>query len=81
MRFSKSAALAVLDARAEKIAFEQKFDRQRGTAQLEPLLTDPVTLELIGRSVEYGRMRAFEQFAEAIEEGFRFEYPPIGEKS
>ena len=27
----------------------------------------------IARAVEYGRMKAFEQFAEAIEEGFIFD--------
>ncbi|ABM96924.1 hypothetical protein [Methylibium petroleiphilum] len=73
-RFGKSAALAALDARAARIAAEQKFDRSNGTSQLRPPgARDEITDEIINRAVEYGRMRAFEQFAEAIEEGFRFE--------
>lgn len=74
-RFGKSAALAALDARAARIAAEQKFDLSNGTSQLRPhgAARDEITDELINRAVEYGRMRAFEQFAEAIEEGFRFE--------
>lgn len=70
-RFSKSAALAALDARAARIAARERFDRSNGTAQLNP--KDRMADEDVRRAVEYGRMRAFEEFACAIEEGFRFE--------
>jgi hypothetical protein len=70
VRFSKSAALKVLDARASRIATDEKFDRSHGTRQLNP---NGHNDELVRRAVEYGRMRAFEQFACAIEEGFRFD--------
>lgn len=70
-RFSKAAALAVLDARVERIADAEKFDRNNGTSQLSP--KDRDSDEELRRAIEYGRMRAFEQFACAIEENFRFE--------
>jgi len=72
-RFSKATALQVLDARACRIAGEEKFDRSRGTAQLAPRGTPDAEFARIERAVQYGRMRAFEEFACAIEEGFRFE--------
>ena len=70
-RFSKAAALEVLDKRASRIATEQKFDRSNGTSQLQPKGRELDAM--IERAVEYGRMRAFEQFAESICEGFRFD--------
>ena len=72
-RFSKELALRVLDARSERIATEQRFDRSGGTSQL--VRRDATQREQIDiqRAVEYGRMRAYEEFAEAIEEGFQFE--------
>jgi len=70
-RFSKALALAVLDARAADIAEAEKFTRTNGTSQLNP--KDRMFDEDVRRAVEYGRMRAFEQFAEAIEEGFLFD--------
>lgn len=69
-RFSKALALQVLDSYAAKIATEQKFVRTNGTSQLAP--HDRMADEQVARAVEYGRMRAFEQFAEWIEEGFAF---------
>ena len=74
-RFSKIAALEALDKRSAAIAKEQKFDRSNGTSQLGPLL-NPDGETILARAVEYGRMRAFEQFAEAICEGFGFEAEP-----
>ncbi len=73
VRFSKTKALEVLAARSNRIADEQRFDRSNGTAQLSPRGTSEAECSRISRAVEYGRMRAFEQFAESIEEGFRFE--------
>ncbi len=74
-RFSKARALAALDARAACIATAQKFDRGNGTAQLRTMKFGHNEAEdaVIARAVEYGRMRAFEQFAEAIEENFSFD--------
>lgn len=74
MRFSKAACLQALDLRAGKIARDEKFDRGNGTSQLNP--KDRMFDEDIRRAVEYGRMRAFEQFACAVEEGFAFEEIP-----
>ena len=73
-RFSKEAALEVLDRRAARIRQEQKFDRCHGTSQLGPMQPKEIE-DIIKRAVEYGRMRAFEQFAEAIREGFSLEAP------
>jgi hypothetical protein len=70
-RFSKSLALEMLDKRASRIAAEQKFDRSNGTSQLRPKGREFDAM--IERAVEYGRMKAFEQFAEAICEGFGFD--------
>lgn len=70
-RFSKALALQVLGMRAARIAKKEKFDRSNGTSQLHP--KDRMSDAEVERAVEYGRMRAFEQFAEAIEEGFSFE--------
>lgn len=69
-RFSKALALHMLDASAARIAEEQRFQRSNGTSQLQP--KDRTRDEDVARAVEYGRMRAFEQFACWIEEGFRF---------
>lgn len=71
IRFSKTSALAVLDARATRIAQREGFDRGNGTSQLNP--KERMFDEDIRRAVEYGRMRAFEEFACSIEEGFQFE--------
>lgn len=73
-RFSKSRALTALDIRSARIASAEKFDRGGGTAQLRTYrFGDPKEDEVIRRAVEYGRMRAFEEFAEAIEENFSFD--------
>jgi len=72
IRFSKKNALDALDARALSIKLANDFDSANGTAQLKPHRNFGHE-ELINRCVEYGRMLAFRQFAEAIEEGFRFE--------
>lgn len=74
-RFSRALVLSVLDERAARIAAAQKFDRNNGTSQLRPSGESCAETydQIIKRAVEYGRMLAFEQFAEAIEEGFRFE--------
>ena len=71
--FSKALALEVLDKRAERIAVEQRFDRSSGTSQLAPRGATEPECSRIARAVEYGRMKAFEQFAEAICEGFMFD--------
>lgn len=71
-RFSKARALAVLDKRAAEIAAAHRFDRSNGYAQLSPN-KDAHIQSLILRAVEYGRMRAYEDFACAIEENFQFE--------
>ena len=79
IRFSKSVALKVLDDRANRIAKEQRFDRSNGTSQLAPRGTSEPECSRLSRAVEYGRMKAFEQFAEAIEEGFMFDAAAIGQ--
>ena len=71
-RVSKALVLEVLDKRAANICREQKFDRSNGTSQLGPLMHKDGEV-MLARAVEYGRMRAFEQFAEAVCEGFSFE--------
>ena len=78
-RFSKTAALAALDRRAARIANQEKFDRSNGTSQLNP--KGRMADEDVRRAVEYGRMRAFEEFACAIEEGFRFDFVASKEES
>lgn len=70
-RFSKALALQILDAKAADIAKREGFNRGNGTSQLKPHGRE--FDEHIARAVEYGRMRAFEQFAESIEEGFAFD--------
>lgn len=72
VRFSKSAALEVLSYRATRIAQREGFNRSNGTSQLNP--KDRMSDEDVRRAVEYGRMRAFEEFACAIEEGFQVEF-------
>jgi len=74
-RFSKARALAALDMRAARIVADQKFNRSHGTAQLRTTKFGHNEAEdaVIARAVEYGRMRAFEEFAEAIEENFSFD--------
>lgn len=69
-RFSKSRALEVLSNRAARIAKEQSFDRGNGTSQLH---RHGGIDQIIDRAVQYGRMRAFEEFASDIEGNFRFE--------
>lgn len=78
-RFSKAAALAVLDAKSKAIAARERFDRSNGTAQLSPRCTTEPECSRIARAVEYGRMRAFEEFACSIAEGFQFE-PGLDQK-
>lgn len=68
-RFSKTTALEVLDDLSRHIAKREGFDRNNGTSQLSP--KDRMRDEEVRRAVEYGRMRAFEDFACMIEEGFR----------
>jgi len=63
----------VLDKKADRIAKEQRFDRSNGTSQLSPRGTSEPECSRIERAVEYGRMKAFEEFAESIEEGFGFD--------
>lgn len=72
-RFSKAVALEVLDARAARIAKREDFNRSNGTSQLNP--KDRMSDEDVRRAVEYGRMRAYEEFAEAICENFQFDRP------
>ena len=77
-RFSKAAALDALDKRSAAIANAQQFDRSNGTSQLGALLNSDGE-DILARAVEYGRMRAFEQFAEAICEGFDFWAKPFAQ--
>ena len=72
-RFSKALALEVLDKRSTLIAVAQRFDRSNGTSQLTTRNATEPECSRIQRAVEYGRMRALEEFACAIEEGFRFD--------
>ena len=67
-RFSKALVREVLYKLACQIEADQRFNRHDGTAQLAQRGAEPEWL-VIARSVEYGRMRAFRQFAEAIEDG------------
>lgn len=66
-RFNKANALSWLDTKACLIANSEGFNRDNGTSQLKP--KDRMSDEDVRRAVEYGRMRAFEEFATAIEEG------------
>lgn len=70
-RFSKARVLKALARRAAQIAQRQKFNRSKGTSQLDPKLRE--FDEAIRRAVDYGRMRALEEFACSIEEGFAFD--------
>lgn len=70
-RFSKQATLDVLDDLSRKLAAQHKFNRNNGTSQLNP--KDRMYDEDIDRAIAYGRMRAFEDFACMVEEGFRFQ--------
>ena len=72
-RFSKAVVLDVLDRRSARIAADNRFDRNNGTSQLTSRNATERECSRITRAVEYGRMKAFEQFAEAICEGFRFD--------
>jgi len=72
-RFSKAEALRVLDERAKNIAAEHQLDRGNGTSQLSP--KDRMSDADVNRAVAYGMMRAYEKFAESIEEGFAFDQP------
>ena len=71
-RFSKAVVLEALDKRAARICSEHKFDRKNGTSQLGKIL-DKDGEAMLARAVEYGRMRAFEEFVEAVCEGFMFD--------
>ncbi len=64
-RFSKARALNALDARAALLAQMHKLNRQHGTAQLKMTCSQ----EELDRAIDYGRMRALEEFARLIEEG------------
>ncbi len=68
-RFTKSAAIDEIRARAGRVEREHSFDRSTGTAQLWPRGADENTKALIDRAVEYGKWRALERVAEDIEEG------------
>ncbi len=72
-KFTKQAALDVLAKRATRIAEQEKFNRGLGTAQLAPRNVSHEEQARLDRAVQYGRMRAFEEFAEAIRDGFRFD--------
>jgi len=74
-RFSKATLLTLLDGRAARISKEQNFDRGNGTSQLRRKGRE--FDEHINRAVQYGRMRAMEEIAESICEGFRFDQKDI----
>lgn len=67
--FSKSLVLGALGTLASSIAKAQRFDLRNGTAQLAPALKTTAQRAAIDRAVEYGRMRAFEDFARWVEDG------------
>lgn len=71
IRFSKATLLKMLDGRAARIAKEQEFNRSNGTSQLHPKGREFDAH--IRRAVEYGRMRAMEEIARSVCEGFRFD--------
>ena len=73
IRFKKETLLKLLDGRAARIAKEQGFDRSRGKAQFQ----DREFGAAIDSAVQYGRMRAMEEIAESICEGFRFDMQDI----
>ena len=71
-RFSKRAVTDYCDRRIENIQDAHKFDLGRGWAQIAATRHDVTRSELdvlIARAVEYGRLRAFEDVANAVEEG------------
>lgn len=68
-RFTKSSAIAGLQASANAIQAREKFDLNNGTAQLLPKGSDARLEALLDRAVEYGRMRAYEDAARDIESG------------
>ena len=68
-RFSKALVLELLDMRVGLIAAKQQFDLCNGTAQLAPPGVPESEVARIARAVEYGRMRALEDFGCEIEEG------------
>lgn len=68
-RFTKSAAIADLQAMADSYQAKGGFDLGKGTSQLKPIGADERMRALIERSVLYGQMRALEAVVEAIAEG------------
>lgn len=68
-RFTKSAVIDDIRARATRVEEEQGFDRRTGTAQLLPPGADESTEALIDRAVAYGEWLALERVAEGIEDG------------
>ena len=71
-RFSKATVLEELDKRVSLLVAEHKFDKNNGTSQLGKIL-DKEGEAMLARAVEYGRMRAYEDFANAVCEGFKFD--------
>ena len=69
-RFSKALAIEVLGKLAGRIETELRFNCADGTAQLAQIEPSERERVMVARAVEYGRMRAFRQFAEAIEDVF-----------
>lgn len=71
-RFSKRAVIEFCDRHIDNILDAHKFDLGNGTAQLR-IRRGPQTVvevdRMIDRAVEYGRLRAFEDVANAVEEG------------
>ena len=74
-RFNKTTMLKLLDGRAARIAREQSFDRHNDTSQLHPKGRE--FDEQIKRAVEYGRMRAMEEIACSVCDGFQFDQKDI----
>lgn len=74
-RFSKATLLQLLDGRAARIAKDCSFDRGNGTAQLHPKGRE--FDDHVNRSVQYGRMRAMEEIARSVRQGFRFDQKDI----
>ena len=72
-RFTKARVLEVLDMCADHIAAVQRFDKSNGLAQITPRNASEPECSLIARAIEYGHMRAYEQMARIIREGFKFE--------
>ena len=72
-RFSKPLLLDVIDKKVTGIASQHRFDRSNGTAQLMPKGASEPECSRILRAVEYGRMKALEELADSISDGFRFD--------